>query len=848
MRFIFVFIFFVFLSMAVNSQTAKSGIVHIPPYTGAQPELIQGISIEPAVRQPLVRHVYRVAPNILAITIDEKAVLTQPVRRYIPQPEDRIELHGPKVFIHIADLAGVAPYLSEFPGDKVGIFRFIYRSDQPYGWIVTKDQNMLMPVQTIAGDSLITTLLDEPQRYSVSVEGNENSCTPKTIHRKSRPHGCGYIGPGWDKGFSRRHDIYLEFAEPLPNAAVLVIRIDHPQFPSALKVRLCDALRSEAIHINLLGFVPKQRKTAQISTWLGNGNALETDYTTFQLVDCKTDSVVFCGALQEIATDKSVERHTKKFGKENFGGTFVYQADFSRFQKPGRYTLVVPGLGSSFPFEIAKEVWKAAFEIQMLGFLHQRSGIKLGPPETALQHPRNLHPADRPIYNCNKEIFFNTDLYSDSELYNANPFYLIQKSLDTTRTNQNGWGGWADATDFDRRINHLRGVHQLLDCYESNPEFFQNLELSLPECDNNIPDILDEALWCTELFRRTQTDAGEIIYGIESIDHPRIGETSWWDSLPWAVVPGNPHHAYQYAAVAARMALLLMPVDSEKSTLYRKSAERAFHWAEAHLDDPLYLQQPDRFNPYKLRENRIVGERSLAAFYLGLYTGEPKWRRVIEVFLQDEFNLNNWATLALIGGILRHGEKNNPFYQKCLGALLGRADKYVEQSRRVSTGHPHPEHEILRLVQVYGSDVLIYAHQLTREKKYLQALEKASQYGLGANPLNLCYTSGIGERFNIPRFRSSLWAGLPWPAGIPAYGPYHHSPNVPLPNKAWGWDLGKQNEYQKYLFPKDVLEWPFIEQFFNDGGLPALNEYTVHEGMADQLFRWGYLAQYYAER
>jgi len=38
------------------------------------------------------------------------------------------------------------------------------------------------------------------------------------------------------------------------------------------------------------------------------------------------------------------------------------------------------------------------------------------------------------------------------------------------------------------------------------------LDLDIPESGNAIPDILDEALWCAELFRRIQQPDAEIYF------------------------------------------------------------------------------------------------------------------------------------------------------------------------------------------------------------------------------------------------------------------------------------------------------------------------------------------------
>jgi endoglucanase len=78
----------------------------------------------------------------------------------------------------------------------------------------------------------------------------------------------------------------------------------------------------------------------------------------------------------------------------------------------------------------------------------------------------------------------------------------------------------------------MRAVHAMLDVYESNPAYFERLKLNLPESKNNIPDIIDEALWCTDLFLRIQQPDGSVPSAVESIEHP--SEPGWLVKQPTA--------------------------------------------------------------------------------------------------------------------------------------------------------------------------------------------------------------------------------------------------------------------------------------------------------------------------
>jgi endoglucanase len=68
--------------------------------------------------------------------------------------------------------------------------------------------------------------------------------------------------------------------------------------------------------------------------------------------------------------------------------------EFGALDEEGEFVVVVDGIGRSYPFRIAREVWQRAVYVSGSGFYHQRSGIELGPPHTTFRRPRPFHPDD----------------------------------------------------------------------------------------------------------------------------------------------------------------------------------------------------------------------------------------------------------------------------------------------------------------------------------------------------------------------------------------------------------------------------------------------------------------------
>ena len=200
-------------------------------------------------------------------------------------------------------------------------------------------------------------------------------------------------------------------------------------------------------------------------------------------------------------------------------------------------------------------MWQQAFFTAVRGFYHQRSGIATGPPFTSYSRPRAFHPDDGvKVYQANVSL-----LEVDMGLGDRPAF----EALTSTKTDQivpNAWGGYFDAGDWDRRIQHLAVPRGLLELHNLFPNYFKPVNLKIPESTNSLPDILDEALWSLDFFRRLQTADGGIRGGIESAEHPKFGEASWQESQTVMAYAPDVWSSYLYAGVASSGGLHFGPV------------------------------------------------------------------------------------------------------------------------------------------------------------------------------------------------------------------------------------------------------------------------------------------------
>ena len=118
---------------------------------------------------------------------------------------------------------------------------------------------------------------------------------------------------------------------------------------------------SRAIKANQYGYLPNATKFAYLGDWLGSGTTgFGGTSSEFFLVDVATGRTLFRGKPQlRLRHDQKQSFSTSDQG--NLTGEDVYELDFSSFQSPGEYFVVVPGVGRSLPFRVAEDIYRQPF-------------------------------------------------------------------------------------------------------------------------------------------------------------------------------------------------------------------------------------------------------------------------------------------------------------------------------------------------------------------------------------------------------------------------------------------------------------------------------------------------------
>jgi endoglucanase len=635
---------------------------------------------------------------------------------------------------------------------------------------------------------------------------------PVSVGRKSK--GRDFIAetiPVYRQRWTNEHWIFLRLAMPLRRGTSGVLSA--PALGITAQPLRFDPLtvRSEAVHVTQVGMAQDAaQKFAYVSAWLGTLGPCSLDAyrgAAWWLVDQATGATVFAGSL---AIRKRVADGPDG-GQPNEGphfGADVWQCDFSAFRVPGRYVVAVDRIGCSFPFTIGPDAYREAFRMAMHGLYQQRCGTALTAPYTAWTRSACHVPEQRPTIQSTRRLM---DGHCDA-CDDPRPTGEVRDIR----------GGYHDAGDWDREGGHLDVPLVLAEVYELFPAQFTDGELNIPESGNGLPDILDEAQWGLDYYRRLQRPDGGVSGGM-FVDHfPQPGLNAAMDTASRFCYAEDPQMSYRYAAAACHFAFAVTAAGKPAlGEPYVASARRAWDWAGSH-------QRP---GDAKL----VADDRITAAAALFRATGDPVFHQAFvrdlmvatadtDLWVNDRYD-QQWAAWT-------YARTERPGVDGALRARLRQAALHFARTYIVDTA--------ARRAGRYGANwwrpltwgfgaapetqPALEALALTGDPAYRTVMQTTADFALGGNPLNTCWITGAGSRPPEGVFHPDSWYGAQGGRvcpGIVPEGPYRYE-GEPAKNSGF-WD-------PKFVMASAVPPakgWPPMELYFAARTCFPMNEFTV---------------------
>jgi len=445
-------------------------------------------------------------------------------------------------------------------------------------------------------------------------------------------------------------------------------------------------------------------------------------------------------------------------------------ADFSALTQPGKYVLEVPGRGTSYPFEIKNNVHEAASKAAIKGFYFQRLSMPL--------LEKYAGQWARPAGNPDTDV----KIHPSAE----GPGRPAGTSISSP-------GGWLDAGDYNKYIvNSGITMGTLLSAYEDFPEYYYQLNLNIPESNNQVPDLLDEVLWNLRwmLTMQDPTDGG-VYHKLTNASFDGMIMPDKAIKTRYVVQKGTAA-ALDFAAVMAQASRVYKRYDAQLPGLADScliAAQRAWGWARVN-PDVAYDQNAlnKTFDPDVTTgaygDRRFEDEFIWAACELYITTHSVDYYTAVDLYPDDKMPLPSWAQVRLLGyySLLRFAKELPPMVQKDLDPLgrrvVAMADALIEgtDSHYLNTVMGHQKSDY-----VWGSSAvaanqgvaILQAFRLTKDVKYLDAALMNLDYLLGRNGTGYSFLTGFGSRQVMhPHHRPSIADGVAAPVpGLLSGGP-----------------------------------------------------------------------------
>jgi endoglucanase len=462
-------------------------------------------------------------------------------------------------------------------------------------------------------------------------------------------------------------------------------------------------------------------------------------------------------------------------GTERTSGLNVHTINFDRYTVAGTgYTLVADGQ-TSHPFDLSAAAYDKLRVDALSVYYPWRSGIAID----AAIAPGYERPAGHLGVAPNQ---------GDISVPCAPG--TCDYSLDVS-------GGWYDAADHGKYVvNGGISVHQVMSNFErgkvartAQTDKTADGTLRIPESNNDVPDVLDEARWEMEFLLKMQVPAGKPLAGMV---HHKIHDAEWTglplfphlDPQPRYLQPPSTAATLNLAATAAQAARIFTPYDPAFSARALAAAQTA--WRAALANPAIYAPAGGvGGGPYN--DDNVTDEFYWAAAELYITTGARQYAdhvlasplHTADVWRERGFD---WGNVAQLGRLELAAIPNNlPGRAQVRKSVVDGAKKYLAVQKASPWALAYaPSNNVFD----WGSNNLVLnnliviasAFDITNEAIYRDAVIEGMDYILGRNALNQSYVTGYGETNSHAQhsrwFANSVNADMPPPpVGSLAGGP-----------------------------------------------------------------------------
>lgn len=491
------------------------------------------------------------------------------------------------------------------------------------------------------------------------------------------------------------------------------------------------------IKLNQIGFYKYSPKIAVIP---------EAGSYIFQVISAESEEIVYSGLLSN-----SKQWHLS--GEEN-----IRIADFSEIRDTGEYYLQ-SGDKRSHIFKIANDtLYKELALWSTKAFYLWRASTSIDSAYATfrgINYSRNAGHTDTIVY-----------IHSEASSPERPEGTIISSPK-----------GWYDAGDYNKYVvNANQAVFPLLHAYELYPDYYNNLNLNIPESENNVPDILDEVKWELDWLLTMQDPNDGGVY--HKLTHLTFSPSVIPEEATSTrfLMKKSTAASLDFAAMLSKAYRIYKNYDSSfpgfaDSCLH--AAEYAYRWASNNPE--IYYTNPSNVNTGSYGDSNLDDEFFWAKIELYLATNDTLFLHNFDI--PSDINAATWPNVAangLLSFINVVDTLQTPSNLIEISNILTTSfqilsDKYLNKCN-------NSPYKVGIDVFQWGSNgyassigtVLISAFNYYKDEAYLNASLSMLDYILGRNATPYCFVTGFGDHSTMnPHDRRSYADGITEP--LPGY-------------------------------------------------------------------------------
>ncbi len=483
-------------------------------------------------------------------------------------------------------------------------------------------------------------------------------------------------------------------------------------FLSLFSAQIALLLQSQTINynirINQIGFFPNSVKKAAV---------INTQSDSFEIKTVDLVSTVYKGQLLPAVYYPSADEN-------------VRIADFTLLTEPGDYVLVVKDLGRSVPFSVNNDLLFNLSKSSIKAFYFNRASSAILSEYAGIYARLSGHPDTAVVV-------------LPSAASEGRPAGTIISTP----------GGWYDAGDYNKYIvNSGISVFTLLSAYETYPDYFDTLHLNIPESNNTIPDILDEALWNIKWMMTMQDEDGGVYHKTTEAQFSAFVMPSAVNATRY-VCAKSTAATLDFAAVMAMTARIFRKYLPGLADTALSMSLKAWQWAQANpgkaFSNPSASEGYPAINTGEYGDNNFSDEFSWCAAELYITTKNDNYYNKIGI--DAAYNIPGWSNVKTLGllSILINKDSLTTIADTTLAK-----NKLIELVGNAKNAVLNSPYRIPGEFFYWGGNntyanlgmLFIQAYRITKDIAYFNAAIASLDYLLGRNATSYCFVTGFGTK------------------------------------------------------------------------------------------------------